>query len=163
VDLGLTAGETTVQFDGAGALHLGGTLSMPASRNGPVGAVLIVPTVARNDHNGYIDVVPGDPVYQDLGKTVSAAGMTSFRYDRRSMGTSKLEPGQQVSFDDMVTDAKAALSFLAQRSGIDPEALALVGHDLGGVIAMKSDRRRQPSQERGPPLHARPAAGGRHG
>lgn len=137
-DLGLGEGETVVQFDGAGKLRLGGTLAMPATaRNGPVAGVLIVPTIARNDRNGYIDVVPGDPVYQDLSRAVTGAGMAAFRYDRRSMGTSKLEPGQHVSFDDMVTDAKQALSYLSQRSGIDPAALAVVGHDIGGVIAMR--------------------------
>ena len=138
-DLGLGSGEVVVQFDGAGKLHMGGTLAMPdkAGRPGPTPATLIVPTVARNDRNGYIDVVPGDPIYQDVSKAIAASGGAAFRYDRRSMGVSKLDAGQQVTFDDMVTDAEDALSFLAQRSGIDPNNLSLVGHDLGGIIAMR--------------------------
>lgn len=137
-DLGLGPGETVVQFDGANKVHMGGTIAQPATPSkGPVPGVLIVPTTGRADRNGYLDVVPGDPVYQDLSKSLAAAGMAALRYDHRGIGASKLEPGQQPSFDDMVADAKEALGFLAQRKGIDGAALAVVGHDLGGVIAMR--------------------------
>jgi acetyl esterase/lipase len=137
-DLRLGQGETVLQFEGAAKLHMGGTLAMPERPAGKaVGAVLIVPSLARNDRNGPIDVVPGDPLYQDLSKAITGAGMAAFRYDRRSMGTSKVESGEQVTFEDMVTDAHEALLFLSQRSGIDPSNLAIVGHDLGGVIAMR--------------------------
>jgi pimeloyl-ACP methyl ester carboxylesterase len=137
VDLNLGQGEQTLQFEGAGKLRMGGTLAMPEQRQGAVPAVLIVPTVARNDRNGYIDIVPADPVYQDLSKAITAAGMAAFRYDRRSMGTSKLEDGDRLTFEDMVTDAHDALLFLSERSGIDGQNLAIVGHDMGGVIAMR--------------------------
>ena len=137
-DLGLGRGEVVLQFEGAAKLRMGGTLAMPDSAgNGPVGAVLIVPSIARNDRNGYIDVVPADPIYQDLSTAITGAGLAAFRYDRRSMGTSKLEPGQELAFEDMVTDAHEALLFLSQRSGIDPSNLAIVGHDVGGLIAMR--------------------------
>jgi pimeloyl-ACP methyl ester carboxylesterase len=137
-DLGLVPGETILQFEAADKLRMGGTLAMPARPGGkPVGAVLIVPSVARNDRNGYIDVIPGDPVYADLSKAITDAGLAAFRYDRRSMGVSKLEPGQQMRFEDMVTDAHEALLFLSQRSGIDADNLAIVGHDLGGVMALR--------------------------
>lgn len=138
VDLRAGAGETILQFEGAAKLRMGGTLAMPDRAGGkPIGAVLIVPSVARNDRNGYIDVVPGDPVYEDLSKAITGAGLAAFRYDRRSMGVSKMESGEQVTFEDMVTDAHEALLFLSQRSGIDSSNLAVVGHDLGGVIAMR--------------------------
>ena len=136
-DLGIGPGESVVQFEGAGRLRMGGTLAMPAAAgNNPVAGVLIVPTVARNDRNGYLDVVPGDPVYQDLSKAVTGAGMAAFRYDRRSTGASKLEPGQHVTFDEMVADARNALAYLSQRSGVDPASLAVVGHDIGGVLGI---------------------------
>ena len=137
-DLRLSQGESVLQFEGAAKLRMGGTLAMPErAGGGPVGAVVIVPSLARNDRNGYLDVVPADPVYQDLSTVITRAGLAAFRYDRRSMGTSKLEPGQQLSFEDMVTDAQEALRLVSQRSGIDPSNLALVGHDVGGIIAMR--------------------------
>jgi pimeloyl-ACP methyl ester carboxylesterase len=137
-DLRLGQGEQILQFEGAAKVHMGGTLAMPEGKgSGPVGAVLIVPSMARNDRNGYIDIVPGDAIYQDLSKAITGAGMAAFRYDRRSMGTSKLDAGQQVTLDDVVTDAHDALTFLSQRSGIDPSNLAIVGHDLGGIVAMR--------------------------
>ena len=138
-DLGLGAGEQVVQFDGAAKVHLGGTLTLPPKgTKSPAGGVLIVPTVnARVDRNGYLDVVPADPIYQDLSKAIGAAGLAAFRYDRRGTGVSKLDEGQTATFDDMVADAQAALSFLAQRGGVDPNGIAVVGHDLGGIIAMR--------------------------
>lgn len=136
-DLRLGQGESILQFEAADKLRMGGTLAMPDRTGGPVGAVLIVPSMARNDRNGYIDIVPGDPIYQDLSKAITDAGLAAFRYDRRSMGVSKLEPGKQLTFEDFVTDAHQALLFLSQRSGIDASNLAIVGHDLGGIAAMR--------------------------
>ena len=136
-DLALVQGETVVQFEAADKLRMGGTLAMPERTSGPVGAVLIVPSMARNDRNGFIDVVPGDPIYQDLSKAITNAGLAAFRYDRRSMGASKVDPGQTFTFEDSVTDAHEALLFLSERSGIDGNNLAIVGHDLGGIAAMK--------------------------
>lgn len=131
-------GETILQFEAADKVHMGGTLAMPErTGGGPVGAVLIVPSMARNDRNGFIDIVPGDPIYQDLSKAITGAGLAAFRYDRRSMGVSKLEPGRQLTFEDYVSDAHEALLFLSQRSGIDASNLAIVGHDLGGIAAMR--------------------------
>jgi pimeloyl-ACP methyl ester carboxylesterase len=137
-ELGLGPGETVVQFTGAGKLHLGGTVSLPANApKGSTPAVLIVPTPGRVDRNGYLDVVPADPVYQDVSKSLAGAGLAALRYDQRGIGASKLDPGQQPSFDDMVADAREALTFLAQRKGVDPNGLAVVGHDVGGVIALR--------------------------
>ena len=137
-DLGLVQGESILQFEAADKLRMGGTLVMPErSGGGPVGAVLIVPSMARNDRNGYIDIVPGDPIYQDLSTAITGAGLAAFRYDRRSMGVSRMEPGKQITFEDYVTDAHEALLFLSQRSGIDASKLAIVGHDLGGIAAMR--------------------------
>src|SRR5919112_3645562 len=75
-DLRLGQGEQILQFDGAAKVHMGGTLAMPEGKgSGAVGAVLIVPSMARNDRNGYIDIVPGDAIYQDLSKAITGAGM----------------------------------------------------------------------------------------
>ena len=137
-DLLLDRGETMLQFEGAGELRMGGTLAMPERPGGgPVGAVLIVPSIDRNDRNGYLDVVPADRVYEDLSKAITGAGLAAFRYDRRSMGASELEPGRALTFEDMVTDAHQALLLLADRSDIDGGNLAMVGHDVGGIIAMR--------------------------
>ena len=137
-DLRAGQGESILQFEAADKLRMGGTLAMPErTGGGPVGAVLIVPSMARNNRDGYIDIVPGDPIYQDLSRAITDAGLAAFRYDRRSMGVSKLEPGKQLTFEDFVTDAHEALLFLSQRSGIDASNLAIVGHDLGGIAAMR--------------------------
>ena len=77
-DLRLGQGETVLQFEGAAKLRMGGTLAMPdRPGTGPVAGVLIVPSLGRNDRNGAVDVVPADPLYQDLSKAVTAAGMAA--------------------------------------------------------------------------------------
>jgi pimeloyl-ACP methyl ester carboxylesterase len=59
------------------------------------------------------------------------------RVDPPVRGRSKLEAGKQLTFEDFVTDAHEALLYLSQRSGIDASNLAIVGHDLGGIAAMR--------------------------
>jgi pimeloyl-ACP methyl ester carboxylesterase len=131
-------GESVVQFKGAGNLRLGGTVAIPTEgANGAVPGVVIVPTIGRVDRNGYLDNIPWDPVYQDLSKTLTGAGLATLRYDHRGIGTSKIEGSATQTFDDLVADAREAVSFLGQRRGIDAAGLALVGHDVGGLVALR--------------------------
>jgi len=138
-NFGDAAGEKLLQFTGAGKVRLGATLTMPAS--GPSGAlppaVLIVPGPGLTSRDGRTVGAPIDNLYKDLSKAFTAAGMATFRYDRRGTGASTLEPGQQPTWDDMVADAREALKYLGERGEIDGSRLAVVGHDMGGQIALK--------------------------
>jgi pimeloyl-ACP methyl ester carboxylesterase len=135
--LGAAPGEKDLQFTGAAKLRMGGTLTLPGSTNGAVPGVLIVPGPGPTNRDGRTEVSPPDPLYRDLSTALASAGVASFRYDRRGVGASKPDAGQQLSWDDMVGDAQAALAFLSQRREIDPSRLAVIGHDMGGVIALK--------------------------
>jgi pimeloyl-ACP methyl ester carboxylesterase len=135
------AGEKLLQFTGAGKVRIGATLTMPA-RGGPAGggpapAVLIVPGPGLTSRDGRTVGAPIDNLYKDLSKAFVAAGMATFRYDRRGSGASTLEPGQQPTWDDMVTDAQEALKYLGERGEIDGSRLAVVGHEMSGPIALK--------------------------
>lgn len=131
-------GESVVQFKGAGNLRLGGTIAIPPQgAGGAAPGAVIVPTTGRVDRNGYVDNIPWDPIYQDLSKMLAGAGLATLRYDHRGIGTSKIEGSATQSFDDLVADAREAVSFLAQRRGIDRAGLALVGHDVGGLVALR--------------------------
>ena len=110
---------------------------MPTNARGPLPAVLIVPAPGATNRDGPIVSRPLDPLYKDLSAALTTAGMVTLRYDHRGIGESQLASGQQLSWDDMVDDAKSALGFLGQRQEVDPTRIAVIGHDIGGAIALK--------------------------
>jgi pimeloyl-ACP methyl ester carboxylesterase len=139
-----TPGERDVVIQGAAKLKLGATLHVPVDAQGASPAVLIIPGPGATNRDGPIVARPADPLYRDLSATLTGAGLVTLRYDHRGIGESQLETGQQLSWDDMVEDAREALNYLSQRQEVDPSRLAVIGHDMGGVIAMKlagSDQR----------------------
>jgi pimeloyl-ACP methyl ester carboxylesterase len=159
LDLASGPTERNSEFVGAGGQRLGGTLTLPGAAAGEKGvpAVLIVPGLGAVDRNsvmtagtadGANDALasslnasspgPVDPLYQDLSQVLADVGVASFRYDKRGTARAQLAPGQKLSFDDEVADAKAALDFLARRSEVGPAPLGVVGHDEGGLVALRA-------------------------
>ena len=157
--LGSTIAERTVDFVGAGGLHLGGTFTLPPATPGQatVPAVLLVPGLGAIDRNSVTsaggpdalrDAVAAslsvsalgtsEPLFHDLAQTLAQNGIASFRYDKRGTADSKLAANQKLSFDDEVTDAKAALDFLTQRAEVGSGPVAVFGHDQGGMVAMRA-------------------------
>ena len=132
-----TPGERDVQIIGAGKLRMGATLAVPPGANGAAPGVLIVPAPGATNRDGPLVARPPDPLYKDLSAALTAAGMVTLRYDHRGIGESQLESGQQLTWDDMVGDAKEALNFLGQRQEVDGSRIAVVGHDMAGAIALK--------------------------
>ena len=129
--------DKVVQFTGASQTRMAGVVNTPGNAGGTAPGVLIVPGLAPTDKDGQVVGTPPDPLYKDLSKSFTDTGMVTFRYDRRGAGQSRLAPGQQLSWDDMVGDARSALAFLGQRSEVGESGLAVVGHDVGGLIALK--------------------------
>jgi pimeloyl-ACP methyl ester carboxylesterase len=130
--------EKVLQFTGAGGkVHISGTLTLPTNVKGPVPAVLIVPDPGLTNRDGMTVGAPADLLYKDLSRAFIAGGMATYRYDHRGSGASTLDPGQQPTWDDMVTDAQEALKYISQRGEIDGSRLAVVGHDMSGPIALK--------------------------
>lgn len=130
------AGERILQFTGAGQVRISATMNRPASKEAPPG-VLIVPGPGMTNRDGRTVGAPIDNLYKDLSRAFTAAGMATFRYDHRGVGASTLDPGEQPTWDDMVTDAQEALKYFSERGEIDGSRLAVVGHDMGGAIALK--------------------------
>lgn len=128
--------DKVVSFNGASQTRISGAVNAPATTDDAPG-VLIVPGLAATDRDGQVVGTPPDTLYKDLSATFTKAGMVTFRYDRRGAGESRLASGQQLSWDDMVGDAKNALAFLGQRTEVGDAGLAVVGHDVGGLIALK--------------------------
>jgi pimeloyl-ACP methyl ester carboxylesterase len=152
--------ERASEFVGAGGARITGTLTLPGVPAGQttVPAVLIVPGLGAIDRNattgagaaGEGDMLrstlnatvtgnvqgPIDPLYQNLSQALADAGIASFRYDRPGTGAAKA-PGLKLSFDDEVADARAALDFLGGRQEVGSSPLGVLGHDTGGLVAMR--------------------------
>lgn len=132
-------GELRVQIPAPGGVSLSGTLRLPASIDGPVAAIVVVPGFGPTDRDGVAP--PGaapDRLYADLAEALADAGIASFRYDKRGTPGSPLPDGNRLRFDDRVGDVQAALDYLAGRHDVDAEALALIGHDEGGLVALRA-------------------------
>jgi hypothetical protein len=153
-----TVSERTSEFVGAGGLHLGGTLTLPPATAGQanVPAVLLIPGLGAIDRDSVVAAGNPDatrdalaatltvsalggsePMFKDLSQTLASAGIASFRYDERGTAASKFKPDQKLSFDDQVADARAALDFLTQRQEVGSAPIAVLGHDQGGLVAMR--------------------------
>lgn len=120
-----------VSFGPAGRSTLPGTLLEPKGK-GPFPAVVFVHGSGPNDRD---ETVGGTRVFADLANGLADAGIASLRYDKRT----KVHPnefGGAYTVDDEVTaDAVAAVAFLRQQPGIDPQRIYVVGHSLGAMMA----------------------------
>ena len=151
--------ERQSEFVGPGGQRIGGTLTLPgagANDGRGVPAVLIVPGLGALDRNlvvaanppdaardalvstvGGVGLASGDALYRDLSEALARSGIASFRYDRRATTPVPVREGQKLSFDDEVGDARAALDLLGKRQEIGAAPLAVLGHDTGGMVAMR--------------------------
>lgn len=142
IDQAGTGGDRAVEFTGAGKVQITGTLSVPARPGGgattAMPGVLLVPTLGSGTRDGPVsDTNVPDPIALDLSRSFNAAGMVTLRYDRRGTGSSKLDPGTALSFDDMVADAKAGIDLLSQRKETAGSKLAVVAYDEGSLVALR--------------------------
>jgi pimeloyl-ACP methyl ester carboxylesterase len=129
-------GQFSVSIPATGGVRLGGTFAVPPGAKGPVPGVVILPTIGPVDRNGIQNPTVPDPVYEDLSKAFLQAGMATLRYDRRGIGASRVQ-GKEITYDDLMSDATAALHFLLQRKEVGKSAVAVVGHDISGPMALR--------------------------
>ncbi|MCX6525264.1 MAG: alpha/beta hydrolase [Actinobacteria bacterium] len=125
------------------------SLRLPDTDTAAVPGVLIVAGSGPVDRNGSVGV-PGTPteIHMDLYRWISdllaAQGIASIRYDKITSGATGIgsyseDPAKLVaqSFDKIFVDpARAALAYLAEQPGVDPQKLLVLGHSEGGLIAM---------------------------
>ncbi len=65
---------------------------------------------------------------------LAGIGLASFRYDKRGVGGSGGDY-KSTGFRDNVADAGAAIAMLRDRSDVDPDAIFVIGHSEGALIA----------------------------
>ena len=132
-------GDRAVQVTGAGKVRLFGTFAIPpAASSASVPGVLIVPTAGLGDRDAALGVDGvRDTWARDLARSLSDAGLASYRYDRRGTGESKIDSEVRLSVDDLVADARAGIDLLAQRRETNGKGLSVVAYDSGGLLALR--------------------------
>jgi pimeloyl-ACP methyl ester carboxylesterase len=67
----------------------------------------------------------------------AAWGYVALRFDYRGCGDSEGERGRVIPVEE-VADARSAVTYMAARADVDPEAIALCGSSLGGGVAVQA-------------------------
>ncbi|WP_336921319.1 alpha/beta hydrolase family protein [Aquipuribacter sp. SD81] len=111
---------------------LAGTLLLPPGA-GPFPTVLLLPGSGPVDRDSDARRMPLG-ITRALAEALAAAGVASFRYDKRGTGDS---PGdwRVPGLVDAADDARAALHLLATHPAVDAGHLLLVGHSEGALLA----------------------------
>ena len=126
--------ETTLAV--ATADHtLVGTLTTP-SGPGPYPAALLVPgsgPVDRDSDHRRMRL----GITRELAQALAAAGLATFRYDKRGVGESTGGDWRAAGFHDAAADVAAVLDALAARPEVDASRLVLVGHSEGALLATR--------------------------
>lgn len=113
-------------------VELSGTLALPEGA-GPFAAAVLVSGSGPLDRDGNVRRGRFD-VSRQLAAALAAAGIASLRYDKRGVGRT---PGdwRAAGFFDNRDDAAAAVATLRARPEVRPDAVFLVGHSEGAILA----------------------------
>lgn len=109
---------------------LAGTLTLPRGE-GPFPAAILVSGSGPQDRDQNVFT---HRTFAVLADHLTRQGIAVLRYDDRGFEESTGDFGAATSAD-FATDAEAAFAFLRARSDIQPQAIGIVGHSEGGLIA----------------------------
>ncbi|MBX0292765.1 alpha/beta fold hydrolase [Hymenobacter sp. HSC-4F20] len=122
--------EEDVQYiNSAANLRFGGQLTVPAGE-GPFPAVVLVADDAGYDRDGTV----GDyRLLGILGDYLTRRGIAVLRFDSRGAGQTG---GTLATVDETIMDVQAALTYLRTRPEVNMSQLGVIGHGLGGNVAL---------------------------
>ena len=136
--LAATAAERPVQLArDFGTLY--GTLRTPD--DGASTVVLLVAGSGPTDRDGNNPLGVGAGTYKLLAEALDEAGIASLRYDKRAIGSSRLDDAStlaDLTFDMYVDDAAALADYLA---GEGFGRVVVAGHSEGALIALCAAQR----------------------
>ncbi|WP_157729644.1 alpha/beta hydrolase [Tumebacillus algifaecis] len=112
---------------------LQGTLNIPHHSSDLLPAILFLHGSGPIDRNSD---APGLPInlFKQLAEHAARIGFASLRYDKRGIGASGGDY-HAAGMYDLVDDAVAAVRFLKNQPGIDPERIYVLGHSEGAILA----------------------------
>jgi pimeloyl-ACP methyl ester carboxylesterase len=111
-------------------IELAGTLTVPSGIGPFPAAVLITGSGAQNRN----EELMGHKPFMLIADYLTRNGIAVLRFDDRGVGKSRGNYFASTSAD-FAGDASAAVKFLKSRDKINPEAVGLIGHSEGSLIA----------------------------
>lgn len=119
------------------AYPLGGTLTLPDKPAEKLPAVVLVHGSGPSDRDERVyRLTP----FRDLSEGLAQRGIASIRYDKRSFVYGRQMRKQTVTVrEETVEDALLAAELLRREERIDTEAIYLLGHSLGAMLAPRID------------------------
>jgi len=129
-DLPYERREVRFVNSGAGDIELAGTLTLP-NGSGPFPAAVLISGSGPQDRD---ETFMGHKPFLVLADHLTRDGIAVLRYDDRGFGESGGDHWTATTVD-FANDAAAAVEWLSRRPEIDPEAIGLIGHSEGGLVA----------------------------
>jgi uncharacterized protein len=111
-------------------IRLAGTLTLPKG-NGPFKAAILITGSGGQNRN---EEIQGHKPFLVISDWLTRNGIAVLRFDDRGVGKSQGSQFEATS-EDFATDVEAAFEFLKTQKKINPEAIGLIGHSEGGLIA----------------------------
>ncbi|MCL2785096.1 MAG: alpha/beta fold hydrolase [Propionibacteriaceae bacterium] len=131
--------EETVIIGKGGEFPLEGVLTLPDSPHEALPALLLVHGSGPLNRDEKIGVLTP---FKDIAKFLAANGIASLRYDKRTFVYGKKlrkELKNPTVREETIDDALAATKVLKADARINPHAVFLAGHSLGGMLAPRID------------------------
>jgi len=124
--------ESVVEFENEGQTVVG-TLAMPDGAEGPLPIVMLLHGFSGQRHELPI-VNTEEAMFSRTARVFAEQGYASLRIDFRGSGESEGE-WEDTTFSGQISDAIAAVDYVAGLENIDPERIALLGLSQGGLVA----------------------------
>ncbi len=124
-----TVEDVTYQNVKAG-VTLAATLTVPAGA-GPFPAVLLVAGSGRMNRD---EAIFGHRPFWVLADYLTRQGIAVLRADKRGIGKSTGDYSKAVDAD-FADDALAGVEYLKARKEVNPQAVGVIGHSEGGIVA----------------------------
>jgi len=127
--------EVTIEHGDSGSggrVKLAGTITRKKGVEGRLPAVFFVSGSGSQDREGLAGGI--DLGTHEILDRLTEEGFVVLRADDRGVGGS-VGPGVDVSYDDLVADARACVDFLLARADVEAEHLFVLGHSEGGETA----------------------------
>jgi pimeloyl-ACP methyl ester carboxylesterase len=123
--------EEQVAYDSALGVRLAATLTLPQGA-GPFPAVVLITGSGPQDRD---EAIAGHRPFYVLADALTRRGIAVLRADDRGVGGSTGTVAGATTSEDFATDALAGVRFLSARPDIRDDAIGLVGHSEGGIVA----------------------------